>query len=60
MYDLSDSAVQYVAPLANSKDSAVSAKAQEYLKSKRLLINSDKDWRSFNLSTCKAKSILGD
>jgi hypothetical protein len=61
MYDLSDSAVQYIAPLASSKDSTVAVKAQEYLKSKRLLINnSAKDWRSFNFSTYKAKSILED
>ena len=61
MYNLSDSAVQYVAPLVNNKDIAVATKAQKYIKSKKSLINnSDKDWRSFNLSTYKARSLLND
>lgn len=56
MYDLSDSAVQYVAPLINSKDSKISTDAKEYLKHKASEANYE--FSNFNFSSNKANKVL--
>jgi hypothetical protein len=59
MYDLSDSAVKYVAQLSECKDITVATEAKEYLESKQKSFkNQSTDWRKFNLSTNKAKEVL--
>lgn len=56
MYDLSDSAVQYVAPLINSEDPKISTEAKEYLKCKAL--ESNYEFSNFNFSSNKAHKVL--
>ena len=56
MYDLSDSAVQYVAPLINSDDSKISTDAKAYMKYKASEANFK--FSNFNFSSNKANKVL--
>ncbi len=59
MYNLSDSAVKYIIPLAQSKDQTIANSAREYLDNKINYFNSQKfDWRSFNLTSHQAKKLV--
>lgn len=56
MYDLSDSAVQYVAPLVNSKNLKISTEARQYMIDKSYEVNGK--FSNFNFSSNKAYKVL--
>jgi len=56
MWDLSDSAVQFVAQLVNSDNSKISTDTRQYLEHKSSEANYN--FSNFNLSSKKARHIL--
>ncbi len=59
MYDLSDSAVKYIIPLANDKNPEIAQKAKEYLNNKKLEFDiSENSFVNFNIATCRAKKAV--
>ncbi len=59
MYDLSDSVVQYVIPLADDENEHVATKAKHYIEHKKNLLEvKDNSFAKFNLSTHIAKRAI--
>jgi len=58
MYQLSDSAVEYVLPLIDSEDETVAKEAQEYIDEFELTYKNNSNKLNFNLSTYKAHKLV--
>ncbi len=60
MYDLSDSALPYVLPLAEDENEAVAENVREYIQWKKQELSERKDtFANFNLAARRAKKLLG-
>ena len=59
MYDLSDSAVEYVIPLADDKDPYIAEMAKEYIEHKKNHFETEENtFANFNISTYRAKRAI--